>query len=180
MFLILLSKILVNGNPDLDSSGSGLRIEVLAVGFKLRRLDESMPRFLRPFVIDSVPGFADFQDVIAMGENGVVLRRHRQMGQPRRNRQGFGHFDSAHVIEISCAIEVETDTVGLPSGLPGDLAHVQPEALPLRRNAFDAIVVITPGQTGEKDRSTIFETRVFHFSILTEKDARWEAGIVRY
>ena len=46
-----------------------------------------------------------------------------QMRQLRRKRGFVGYFDSAHVIEISRAIEIETDAVELRSDLFGDLSE---------------------------------------------------------
>ena len=134
-----------NRYPDLDDAGPGLRVEILAVDLKLRRLDEGMSRRCRPFVVDSIPGFADLRDVIPMREYSIVLRRDRQVCQVRRERRTFGYFDSAHIVKISCAVKVEADAVRCPSDLPWNFSQMGSETLPLRGDAFNVFVAIARG-----------------------------------
>jgi len=115
-----------------------------------------------------------------MPEHSVPLLRDRQECQVRRERGAFGHFDSAHVVEVSCAIEVEADAVRCPAHLSWDLAQMRREPLPLRGDAFDMPVAVARGQAREEECFAIFETRRFetwrdcrvHVPMLAEKDAR--------
>src|SRR5262249_13864385 len=84
----------LNRNPDLEATGAGLRVELLAVALEFRPSRSAIPGFRQRLVPDREPRLLDGRNVIPLREDHIPLLRDAQPAQLRWNAPEVGHLDA--------------------------------------------------------------------------------------